>query len=306
MAARRQTRKPRTLPFESIYGMEFPARGTVDAGQRSAERELLRQFRGTKALHSELAAASKLVHASLVDSRKQDKRALEGGRRLRQLHDRLSKQRLPFPRVPKSSQRIFTGSIGATVTPPYDYPWVWDSTSGQAPGHTESADINAGTMGFSFSTSQNGSSQVIGLASVGIGFHQLPDCPTLLQVWANPMYNFGWSTTSASDSAHTDGWIGLRVDAFNVGTNSPAGTPISQQIPLWWSDTWWNGSGNWGTNKESNLYAALIVDKSHWYKIRVACGGMIFGAGWNNWFGIGSGATADLSASVPWIQWQLG
>jgi hypothetical protein len=302
MAARRQTGKLRALPFESIYGVELPARAAVLGGQRKAERELLREFRETTARRAELTAASNRVHASLLDSLKRDKRTADGVQRLRELQDRLSKQRLRIPAASKASRRIFTGSIGATVVPPYNYPWIWSATSGVV-SHTESADINSGTMAFYLYAGGEGAASGTDFASVGIFFYPQPDCPTELQVWTTPSFNFAWWTICAFASAHSDGWIGLRVDTYNLA-GALVGTPVYQKNSLWWDDSWWSGASNSGSNSGYPLYARLTVDRDHYYAIRVWCGGSVSAAGWSTFSG--SAAKASLSASVPSITWQLG
>jgi hypothetical protein len=302
MAARRQTGKLKALPFESIYGVEVPARAALAAGQRKVERDLLREFRETTSRRAELTAASNRAHASLLDSLKRDKRTADGVSRLRQLHDRLSKQKLRIPAGSKPSQRVYTGSIGATVVPPYNYPWTWYSTSGGAT-HSEAANVNSGQMSFSLYTGMDGGSSATDFASVGIFFHPLPDCPTELQVWSTPSFNFDWWTICAFASAHSDGWIGLRVDSYNLA-GALVGTPVYQKSSLWWDDSWWSGASNAGSNSGYPLYARLTVDQQHWYAIRVWGGASVSAAGWSTFSG--SGAGASLSATVPSITWQLG
>ena len=302
MAARRQTTRLRALPFESFYGVELPARAAVLGGQRRAERELLREFRESTARSKQLTAASNRTHAALLDSLKKDKRTADGVRGLRQLHDRLSRQTLRVPTGPKASQRIFTGSIGGTVVPPYNYPWTWFSTSGSG-SHTESANVSSGAIATRLNTGSEGSSYATDFASVGIFFYPQPDCPTQLQVWSTPAFNFNWWTICAFASAHSDGWIGLRVDTYNLA-GALVGTPVYQKNSLWWDDSWWSGASNSGSNSGYPLYARLTVDKDHWYAIRVWCGGTVSAAGWSTFSG--SAAQASISASVPSITWQLG
>jgi hypothetical protein len=200
--------------------------------------------------------------------------------------------------------RIFSGSIGATVTPPYDYQWTWSAVSGNPDENSETADHNSGDMSINIWADFNNSSAVSGRAAVGIYFYPPADNGTL-QIWSSPSFNYDWGDWCAFDSASADGWIGFYVGSYDL-TGAPTGAVVDQQVTLWSDSSWWSGVGEQsGSNSGWGLNPSPIqVDQDHQYIIWIWCGGDVSAAGWGTFSG--SGAGDDLNLAVPSITWELG
>jgi hypothetical protein len=238
----------------------------------------------------------------LLSTSEQSKEAVQG---LRALHVAAQKRKVTQPVVHKGNPRIFAGSMGATMVPPYDFPWTWNNVSGSPSANTQTADNKAGTESFNISTDLGSNSSSIS-AAAAVGFYFYPPVANgSLQIWSTPSFNDQWGTFCALDGAHADAWIGLIVVQFDLaGGNSTA--VVRQQNSLWSDNSWWSGTGEQsGSNSGYSLYAPPIqVDQDHQYNIWVWCGGSVSAAGWGTFSGSGAGDT--LNVSVPSITWELG
>src|SRR5262249_9727625 len=184
--------------------------------------------------------------------------------------------------VSKGWTRIFPGSIGATVAPPFNYQWTWNATSG-GPSLSVSANRNTGQMGFSIWNASRDASGTA-RAAVGILFRPITE-NGILRLSAKPAFNYLWWTICALASAHSDAFIGLYVGRYNWSGGFDA-APVSQMISLWNDDSWWAGAGSHsGSNSGFPLIAQFNVDRSHFYALWVWCGGRATGAGWGVFFG---------------------
>jgi hypothetical protein len=206
-----------------------------------------------------------------------------------------------LPQAPEVTQRIFTGSIGATVTAPYDYPWTWSIAAG-SPDLFVSADKTTGRM--SFNIWSNWDDESSGSAAVGLGIFFKPMTASgILRLSSNPSFNYTWGTWDTLASAHSDAFIGLYVGSYALGGGFD-GAPVNQQIVLWSDDSWWSGAGyHQGSNSAYPLFAQFNVDSSHWYALWVWCGGNAAAEGWGTFSG--SGANSGLTVALRSITWEL-
>jgi hypothetical protein len=232
------------------------------------EKQLVADFNERTKQRLAPAAYMKKLRAPFQDLLSKDsgvKEAMDGMRRLAATGEQ---KRRP-PQIQKVSERIFTGSVGATVTPPYDYQWMWNVVHGTPQLDSVTADANSGNISVSIWTSMedNSPASLIGRSAVGIYFYP-PAANGSLQVWSTPALAYQWGTFCNFDSAHADGWIGLFVDSFDLA-GTPTGPVVDQMIFLWSDDSWWGGTG-WqaGSNSGYPLYAPPIqVDQDHQYVI---------------------------------------
>ena len=297
-----RSRQIEGLQLESLYGGQIAPEAIVRRGLADLERELGRQFKDERAAELEAAKHLRRLQAPFLDALGKDARSEASVRELRLLESRLGKgsQKLIAPRVRPDVQRVFAGSIGATVVPAYNYDWTWNATSG-GPSLSVSASRNSGQMGFNIwnnGRDASGSAR----AAVGIFFRPITE-NGILRLWSNPAFSYSWWTICAFASAHSDAFIGLYVGRYNLSGGFD-GAPINQQIGLWSDDSWWSGAGSHsGSNSGYPLFAQLNVDRSHWYAIWVWCGGRATGDGWGTFSG--SGAGSNLSVRVPSITWEL-
>jgi hypothetical protein len=209
--------------------------------------------------------------------------------------------KLERPKFLKENQRIFTGSIAATVVPPFSYQWTWNAGSG-GPDHLDvSANRATGRMDFYAHTNPDHSSSGSVRTALGIYFRPVTS-NGILRVSANPSINYRWWDYCAFASAHTDGFIGLYIGRYNLSGGFDA-APVNQQRSIWNDSSWWSGGGGSGSNSGFGLSAQLNVDNSHWYALWVWCGGNVSAEGWHTFSG--SGAGASMSVAIPSITWEL-
>jgi hypothetical protein len=168
------------------------------------------------------------------------------------------------PQAQEVTQRIFTGSIGATVTAPYDYPWTWSTSTG-SPQLSVSADKTTGRMSFDI---WNNSNDASGSAAAALGIFFKPMTASgILRLSSNPAFSYYWWTICSFASAHSDAFIGLYVGRYTLG-NSFDGALVNQEIVLWSDDSWWSGAGSHqGENSGYPLFAQFNVDSSNWYAL---------------------------------------
>jgi hypothetical protein len=289
------------FPLEFLYGGKAIPESLVLRGMKDLERELTRQFQADRRIEIEAAGHIQKTREVWLQPYAQDERLRQAVAGLSGIDARLGKQKLAPPKLKADKQRIFTGSIGATVTPPYNYQWTWNSTSG-SPSLSVTADRNTGRMSFSI---HNGERDASGTARAALGIYFRPATETgILRLSSNPAFNYHWWTLCQFASAHSDAFIGLYVGRYTLSGDFD-GAPVNQQISLWNDDSWWSGAGgHLGSSSGFPLFAQFNVDRRHYYALWVWCGGRASGAGFGSPFW-GSAAGARLNVTVPWIFWEL-
>src|SRR5262249_44632355 len=167
-----------------------------------------------------------------------------------------------------------------------------------------SVDKTTGQITSSIGTDYNSPSSETVTVAVGTYFHPPTDCPGTLNISASPGLTYDWATLCAYASAHSDGWVGIGVERFDMA-GIPAGALVDQKMFIWYSDAWWTSGGfiN-GSNSAFPLFAQCTVDSQHVYHVWVRCGGSISAAGWNRVVG-GSYGGSRIFGSVPSITWEL-
>jgi hypothetical protein len=297
----------RGISVKDLFGGRFISPEAAQRSMGPLEERLAARFKAQTRLRTQLVEQVKKTQSPLHDLVAKDKRAAEGvsGLRALQAHAQKNKPKRPQPHGHKPTYGIFTGSIGATVGPPYDYQWTWSAVSGNPDENSEKADSNSGDMSINIWTDfSDNSSAVSGRAAVGTYFYP-PARNGSLQIWSSPSFSDDWGDWCTFDSASADGWIGLYVGSYDL-TGAFTGAVVDQQINLWSDSSWWSGVGEQeGSNSGYGLYASPIqVDQDHQYIIWVWCGGDISAAGWGTFSG--SGAGDSLNVGVPSITWELG
>ncbi len=290
------------FPVEMLFGGEIASPALVKRGMADLEKALTQHFRSQEAIRAEHRKAVEKTHGPLRDMLNENKKVAAGVKELRELQARYAKTKIITPAVPKEQERIFTGSIAATVVPPFNYDWSWQATANSPDVATSSANRNTGQMSFSAWANMDHGSSANVRAALGIFFRPSVN-NGIVHLSSAPALNFGWGDWCTLDGAHTDGWIGLIVGRYNLSGGFDAWA-VNQTINLWSDDSWWSGTG-WqtGTNSGYPLNAWFTVDSSHWYAMWIWCGGDISADGWHTFWG--SGAGSSMSVSVPSITWEL-
>jgi len=285
----------------SLFGNQIVPEGMILSGMKDYEKEMIQVFESRQRQQEEADIYNKLLREALLSGSGDKGKYAEAARAMKELYASHHKNTLkPLP-IRKEKQRIFTGSIGATVVPPYNYQWQWDASSGtlfKLDLYAQSAD---GAMFYdAICDYENSSSCSVG-AGVGIYFRPMTS-NGILQVFSNPSVGFVWGDYCYCDSANTNGFIGIYIGSYNLDGGF-AGTLVDQQISLWNDSSWWRGANNTGSNLGFPLFSQCSVDSDHFYAIWVRCGGYNSAAGWS-FFG-GSGSNSSMFVGVPSITWEL-
>jgi hypothetical protein len=200
---------------------------------------------------------------------------------------------LPVPKRAKIRPRAHLGSVDVTFVPPYTWPWTWNATTGDGSAGVEvSADQENGTMAFGVDSGVNGKTAA-GAVALGSYFQPIADVG-IMDVSANPAFNYVWSSENVFDSSHTHAFLGLYVGEYTLGGEFIRAV-VDQQITLWDS----GGGLDQGTNSGFPLLASTPVDSDHFYEIWVWSGGDAEGDGWSVFWG--SEATSKANLTVPSI-----
>src|SRR4029450_36077 len=279
------------VPVESMFGGEIAAEDSVLAGMSTVEENLKDQFFSSLEQRDATAVVSDVVREALLQviGREQMTSVVQD---IQQKATSLQEAReLAPPQIAELPQRIFLGSIGATVTVPFNYQWTWSAGTG-SPSIATSADRTTGRMSFSLFGNFSNSSSVSAAVALGIYFRPMVT-NGILRLFANPGFTYRWSTFCAFCSAHSDGWLGLYAGRYNLSGGFD-GDVVNQQISLWNDNSWWSGAGaQTGSNTAFPLFAQMNVDSSHWYALWVWCGGGVSACGFGSPFW-GSNAGASM------------
>ena len=266
------------IPIEALFGNYIAPEKMVLTGMKDLEYELNKVFKTEVETRRQLENNTQILRDSLTSIGKDDKNAM-AIKALKEMDRKESRMKLERPKFLKENQRIFTGSIAATVVPPFSYQWTWNAGSG-GPDHLDvSANRATGRMEFYAHTNPDHSSSGSVRTALGIYFRPVTS-NGILRVSANPSINYRWWDYCAFASAHTDGFIGLYIGRYNLSGGFDA-APVNQQRSIWNDSSWWSGGGGSGSNSGFGLSAQLNVDNSHWYALWVWCGGNVSAEGWH-------------------------
>jgi hypothetical protein len=221
---------------------------------------------------------------------------MEQGHRSHQ--DRFRSHKMHSPVRPKEQTRIFLGSLGARVPPPYDYEWTYRDPD---PGDVGvGANGTTGELGFNIDSFGQDDYNSSGGTAVGIYFRPVTETGRLA-IWSDPSFFESWYDYAYFSSSHSDGFIGLYVGSYD-DNGQFTGAVVNQQQTLWNDDSHLGSSGNHeDTNSGYSLSANCWVDSGHQYIIWVWAGGR---AAADQVFG-GASAGSALTVTVPSITWEL-
>jgi hypothetical protein len=302
MATKSTANKSPKQRLQGLYGGLTPSEAVARRATVAKQKAQSAAFAKEQALRLKHARVMDRLQAPLLKSLLKDAETQRAVSALRSLARQARRRKLARPVVPVHKPRI-VADLGATVVPPYDFQEVLFSSTG-SPLNFSSANRSAGQIASSIDTDFNAPSSATDTAGVGIVFHPPTDCPGTLSISATLSFTFDWAITCGFASAHSDGWVGLAVDRFDLA-NFPAGTIVDQKIFLWAANFAWLDNGNFpGSNTAFPLMASCTVDSQHFYHIWVRCGGSVSGAGFASLLGRSS-AGSGIWASVPSITWDL-
>jgi len=302
MATKSAASKSHKQRLRGLYGGLSPSQAVARRATAAKQKAQSVGFAKEQVLRLKHARIMDRLRAPMLKALGEDAEAQRAVRALRSLARQARGRKLARPVVPVHKPRI-VADLGATVVPPYDFQEVLFSSTG-SPVSSSSADPSTGQIASAIATDFNSPSTATVTAGVGIFFHPPTDCPGTLSISATLSFTYSWSTICAFASAHSDAWVGLAVERFDMA-GFPAGVLVDQKISQWWADASWGDARIFsGSNNAFPLMATCTVDNQHVYHIWVRCGGSISGAGWVNRWG-GSGANSEIMGSVPSIIWEL-
>lgn len=301
MATQSRASRSHKQRLRGLYGGLSPSQAVARRAKAAKQKELSANFARQEALRLRHARIMARVHAPMLEACGGDAEVVRSVASLKSLARQMRRRPLARPVVPVHKPRI-VADLGATVVPPYDFQEMLASSMGM-PRNTSSADKTTGQITSVLDAdSRNASSETL-TAAVGIFFHPPTDCSGTLSISATLSFTFDWATYCAFASAHSDAWVGIAVERFDMA-GLPTGVLVDQQIFLWADNSWWTGAGySSGSNNAFPLSAQCTVDNQHVYHVWVRCGGSISAGGWHG--GFGSDAWSHIFASVPSITWEL-
>jgi hypothetical protein len=288
----------------SLFGGHLTSPKVIKTSMDALGAEWEAEFRERLRVRKEIEEQVRKSRAPLVEILRADKRAVESVNILRQLRARARVRTPPQVHPSNVKERVFTGSIGATMVPPYNYQWTWSASDGSGTEIDVIANELDGGIYANNMTSGNDNDSSIGwAAAVGINFYPMTANGTL-QVWATPKLNYQWGDYSDLDTSAQNAWIGIYIGSYDL-SGAFTGAIVNQQTSLWSDSSWWSATTGSGSNTGFGLSSAPVqVDQDHTYAIWVWAGGELSGRGFGS--ASGSGASQFLYVATPSITWRLG
>ncbi len=282
----------------SLCGGKIASRKIALRGMRGLEKELTTRSARDWARQREVTKQLNRVYAPLRKISGDDEYVDELLRGFRSRYSGFRKRKPSRPTSRKDTERIYLGSLGARVAPPYDYSWVFRDPDPGDVGLT--ANAANGEMSFlidSFGNDDYNSSAGIAL---GIYFRPVTDVGRLA-VWSDPSFADSWYDYAWFSASHSDAFMGLYIGSYDDNGNF-TGAVVNQQHSLWDDDSHVSDSGHHeDPNPGYFLNASCTVDRSHQYIIWVWAGGR---AAADQVFGAASAGSA-LYVVIPSITWEL-
>lgn len=302
MATKSKASKSHKQRLRGLYGGLSPSQTVARRAKAAKQKELSASFAGQEALRSRHARIMSRIHAPMLKAFGRDAEVVRAVSSLKSFARQMQRRPLDRPVVSLQKPRI-VADLGATVVPPYDFQEMLVTSTGM-PLNASSVDKTTGQVTTSIGTDYDQPSSETIIAGIGIFFHPPTDCPGTLSISATPGLTYDWATLCAYASAHSDGWVGIAVERFDMA-GLPTGVLVDQKIFLWAADSGWaDGGFHYGSSSAFPLFAQCTVDDQHVYHIWVRCGGSISAAGWSGRIG-GSYAGSRIFGSVPSITWEL-
>jgi hypothetical protein len=281
--------------LHALYRGKIAPQNTVLRGMVGLEKQLAARSARDWARQLEATQQLNRMYAPLRELSDKDKQLAQVSRGIRERHESFRRHKLVPASLSAEKPRIYLGSLGAVVPPPYDYAWTFHD-----PHAGVGADKTTGQMGFNIDSFGSPHFNSSADAAVGIYFRSITE-KGRLSIWSDPSFAESWYDYAYFAASHSNGFIGLYVGSYDDNWNF-TGALVHQQHSLWSDDSHLSDSGHHEkTNPGYSLNATCNVDSSHQYVIWVWTGGR---AAADEVVG-GASAGSALSVSVPWIIWEL-
>jgi hypothetical protein len=280
--------------IDAIFRSHPPKKQKILAGMAQRAKQLDERFYAKARHRAEVREAlSPSLHnlRQLVDVDAKAAKKLEALRKARP-------RKLPPVNVLKRTDRIFSGSLGATIVPPYDWAWTHKDEQGDPPEAQQrySADANSGTMQLEANVWDASSVQVD--AAVGVWLIAPLGTASTMTISAAPAFSWSYNAfTEWSSEAESLAQIGIVVQRFDRQSGTFIDTIVDNQFNWLWDATAsiLGTVYNEGSTTGYPLQVQFTGEKEYFYTVWVE--GIAYASG-------GSMAWAFLdSISVPWITW---
>ena len=241
--ATKSKRVAHQLSRANISGLRIRsiAAQTARDGIANLNAQLRTRYRQELVIRQRAERESANALAPLITIVQQDKTAAQALLRRRRLLDSRPKPKPAYPKVLKNIEsHLRAGSILNVVTAPYDYAWGDHSPDNQQTWGTWGADSTRAE----FSTTDYVHSGGSAWASAGIGTYFVPAGTrgsTYVRVGLYAPYNYDWSDDSSFETAHTDGFMGIFVQSWDLNGGDPQ-IEIDRRISLWSDGSDWTNS----------------------------------------------------------------
>jgi hypothetical protein len=141
-------RQPHGMTVKDLYGGRFIKPELVKQSMSGLEDRLTTEFKERVKHRDAMNDHMRKLRApitALIEKDPHARSAVSGLRDLAAAANNAKKKHGTVHR-PKAVERVFLGSIGATLAPPYDYQWTWNAVNGNPATNSEAADAGSGDM----------------------------------------------------------------------------------------------------------------------------------------------------------------
>jgi hypothetical protein len=224
--------------IDAIFRPDRPKRQKFLAGMRRRAKEMDARFFAKARRQAQVRA---LLAPSLNKLRQQLDMDAKTLKKLKALGP-VEPRKRPPPKIPKQTDRIFSGSIGATLVPPYDLDWTWSQQQGGPDTLQTSADANSGTMAITNITTGATAS-----ASTAVGIWLIPPLGggSTMTISAAPTFSWAWYVGATFNYSESDGWINVVVGSFDRHSGVFIGNVVDPTFDLWGV---WQSFLGWGSD----------------------------------------------------------
>ena len=124
-------RPQRGTAVKNLFGGRFIEPEAVRHSMRALEARLDARFKERTRRHAEFVDRAKQYHQPLLDLITKGEKRPQSIDGMRRLHEDAQRRATRQPHRETVHERVFAGSIGATVVPAYDYEWTWSGNVGK-------------------------------------------------------------------------------------------------------------------------------------------------------------------------------
>jgi len=114
--------------LQSFRSVEALSQKAARRAKTVRQKEFAKSFREQEALRAQFDSVMKKIHGPVRELLAKDPRVATSRGELRKLNSIWRKRKLPAPKVPEDTSRIFAG-FGSTVVPPYDFLYQYPEDS---------------------------------------------------------------------------------------------------------------------------------------------------------------------------------